>query len=211
MTTVVTPLRPVTPAPLRHTPAEDALGLLTGPFVSALGLALLHGSGIVTGGTAGLSLLLSYLLPVPFAVIFSAVNLPFIALAIHTLGWNFALRTVGCVALVSVFSLVHTALLPDMHLATWYSALVGNLLCGIAILILFRHRSSLGGFNIVCLLLQERLGLRAGYVQMGLDVAVVLCSLATASPVDVLISAGGAVVLNLVLAFNHRPGRYTAA
>jgi uncharacterized membrane-anchored protein YitT (DUF2179 family) len=51
-------------------------------------------------------------------------------------------------------------------------------------------------------------GLRAGYVQMGLDVAVVLGSFFVVDPGIVVLSALGAVVLNVVLAFNHRPGRY---
>ncbi|MFT4264542.1 MAG: YitT family protein [Nocardioides sp.] len=208
MTVAAAPVTPV--AVPRHTVADDVLGLLTGPLVTALGLHLLHASGLVTGGTAGLALLASYLLPVPFGAVFVAVNLPFIVLAVRAKGVTFGLRTIASVALVAVFALVHEAALPDLRLAGWYAAVVGNLLCGIGMLVLFRHRSSLGGFNVVALLLQERLGLRAGYVQMALDVAVIACSLVAVSPAQVLISAGGAVVLNSVIALNHRPGRYAA-
>jgi len=78
----------------------------------------------------------------------------------------------------------------------------------VGLLILFRHQSSLGGFNILALLLQEKLKWRAGYVQMVLDVAIVLAALALVSPVMVLLSAAGATLLNFILALNHRPGRY---
>jgi uncharacterized membrane-anchored protein YitT (DUF2179 family) len=84
----------------------------------------------------------------------------------------------------------------------------GNLLAGTGLLILFRHGASLGGFNVFALLTQEKLGWRAGYVQMILDVAVVLSSFLVVAPDVVALSALGAVVLNIVLAFNHRPGRY---
>ena len=57
------------------------------------------------------------------------------------------------------------------------------------------------------MLAQERLGWRAGYVQLGFDVAVVLLALTVVPPVGVLLSALGVVVLNTVLAMNHRPGR----
>ena len=60
----------------------------------------------------------------------------------------------------------------------------------------------------LALVLQERAGLRAGYVQMGFDVLIVLASLTVVSPWIVLLSALGAVVLNLVLAMNHKAGRY---
>ena len=75
-------------------------------------------------------------------------------------------------------------------------------------LILFRHGSSLGGFNTLALLAQERYGWRAGYVQLALDATIVVASLSIVSPTMVALSALGAVVVNLVLAFNHRPGRY---
>ena len=70
-----------TPESTRHGLAEDLLGLITGTFIASLGLYLLHSSGTVTGGTAGLSLLLSYAVGAPFGVVFLIVNAPFFALA----------------------------------------------------------------------------------------------------------------------------------
>ena len=43
---------------------------------------------------------------------------------------------------------------------------------------------------------------------MGLDVVIILVSFTVAPPLTVLLSAVGAVLLNLILALNHRPGRY---
>jgi len=196
------------PSAVRHSALEDVLGILTGTFAASLGLFLLKSSGAVTGGTAGLALLVSYSVALPFGVIFFAVNLPFFALAVWKKGWNFALRTGAAIALVSVMASLHPAALGTLHIDPVYGVLGGNLLAGVGLLILFRHQSSLGGFNIMALLLQEKLGWRAGYVQMVLDVAIVLASLALVPPLMVLLSAAGATLLNLVLALNHRPGRY---
>lgn len=198
-TTVVAP---------RHSLLEDALGILTGVFVASLGLFLLKTSGVVTGGTAGLALLISYGTKIPFEVLFVAVNLPFFALAAWKKGWNFTARSALSVVLVSVLTPLQAIALAGVHPDPLYAAVAGNLLVGIGLLILFRHQSSLGGFNIVALLAQAHLGIRAGFVQMGLDVAVILISLSVVSPITVLISALGAVILNIVLAVNHRPGRY---
>ena len=196
------------PSAVRHSVVEDVLGILTGTFAASLGLFLLKSSGAVTGGTAGLALLLSYSVPLPFGVIFFGVNLPFFLLAIWKKGWNFALRTGAAIALVSVLASVHPAALGPLHIDPAYGVLGGNLLAGVGLLILFRHKSSLGGFNILALLLQEKLKWRAGYVQMVLDVAIVLAALALVPPLLVLLSAAGATLLNLILALNHRPGRY---
>ena len=138
------------------------------------------------------------------------VSLPFVVLAVRGKGWAFTARSAVAVALVSSFSALQPHLLGVAAIGPLYAALVGNLLAGIGILVVFRHRSSLGGFNVVALLCQERLGWRAGYVQMALDVAVVLAFAAVSHDLALtLASAVGAVLLNLVIAMNHRPGRYT--
>ncbi|SDQ65282.1 Uncharacterised 5xTM membrane BCR, YitT family COG1284 [Pseudarthrobacter chlorophenolicus] len=136
------------------------------------------------------------------------VNLPFFGLAIWKKGWNFALRTGAAIALVSVMASLHPWAFGSLELDPAYGVAAGNLLAGVGLLILFRHQSSLGGFNILALLLQDKLKWRAGYVQMVLDVAIVLAALAVVSPLMVLLSAAGATLLNLILALNHRPGRY---
>ncbi len=52
-----------------------------------------------------------------------------------------------------------------------YGVVAGNLLAGVGLLILFRHRAGLGGFNVLALYLQENFGIRAGYFQLAVDVA----------------------------------------
>jgi uncharacterized membrane-anchored protein YitT (DUF2179 family) len=196
------------PDPIRHGYVEDGLGLATGVVLASLGLVMLHHVHAVTGGTAGLSLLVAYWSGLPFQVLFIAINLPFFALALWKKGVSFTLRSLACVIAASVLSSVQAHLIHLGDVNRLYGVLIGNLLAGVGLLILFRHGSSLGGFNIFALLMQERLGLRAGYVQMGMDICVVLVAFAVVTPTEVLLSALGAVVLNVVLALNHRPGRY---
>lgn len=209
------PTHDPTPAPLPvtvpHSRVEDVLGVLTGTYVVSFGLYLLKLAGAATGGTAGLALVLSYAATLPFGVVFMTVNLPFFVLAWFAKGRSFTVRSAVAVALVSAFSSLHRHVLPVGDLSGTYAVVTGNLLIGIGLLILFRHGASLGGFNILALLAQERLGWRAGYVQLVLDVCVILSALTVASPLVVLLSALGAFVLNVVLALNHRPGRYQGA
>jgi uncharacterized membrane-anchored protein YitT (DUF2179 family) len=198
------------PAPPPHSRFEDGVGIVTGAFLASLGLFALAAGGVTTGGTAGLSLLLAHTLGWSFSLVFVAVSLPFVVLAVRGKGWAFTVRSAVAVALVSAFSAVQPQLLGVVAIGPLYAAVVGNLLAGIGILVVFRHRTSLGGFTVVALLCQERLGWRAGYVQMALDVAVVLAFAAVSHDLGLtLASAAGAVLLNLVIAMNHRPGRYT--
>ena len=193
---------------MAHTLPEDILGLLTGTFTASLGLHLLQSSGAVTGGTAGVALLLDYATALPFWALFAIVNLPFAALALWKKGVNFTVRTAISIGLVSAFSVLHNVAFPIPQIDPVYGTFAGNLLAGIGLLILFRHGASLGGITIIALIVQERLGFRAGWTQMIFDVAIIVAALWVVSWQLVLLSAAGAVLLSLVLALNHRPGRY---
>ncbi len=191
-----------------HSVPEDVLGLVTGTFIAALGLSLLRAADSVTGGTAGLALLVDYATQWPFWLIYALINLPFAVLAIWKKGWSFTLRTALSIGLVSAFTVVNQNYLPIEHLNPVWGTFAGNLLAGVGLLILFRHRASLGGINIIALIVQEKTGFRAGWLQLIVDVVIILSALLVLPWQNVLISAVGAAVLNVVLALNHRPGRY---
>ena len=76
------------------------------------------------------------------------------------------------------------------------------------LLALFRHRASLGGIGAVALDVQDRTGIKAGWVQMGFDAALFALAFLVLPWDRVLWSALGAAVLNLVIAINHRRDRY---
>jgi uncharacterized membrane-anchored protein YitT (DUF2179 family) len=85
---------------------------------------------------------------------------------------------------------------------------MGGFLIGVGLLMLFRHHASLGGLNVLVLWLQQQRGWRAGTVQMAIDCSIVAAALALVDATRVVLSVLGAVALNLVVAVNHRPGRY---
>ncbi|MFP6848443.1 MAG: YitT family protein [Pseudomonas sp.] len=192
----------------RHPLWEDGLALVLGTAMVALGISLYSQAGLLTGGTVGLAFLLKYLLGWPFGLVFFLINLPFYALAIWRMGWPFTLRTFCAVGMVSLLAELTPQWIGFSHLNVVYAALFGGFAMGLGLLMLFRHRASLGGVNILALYLQERFGMRAGAVQMGVDAAIVLASIFVVAPEKVALSVLGAVALNMVLAINHRAGRY---
>ncbi|GAB3551503.1 YitT family protein [Noviherbaspirillum agri] len=194
----------------QHTLFEDIQALLTGTLLVSLGVALLGKASLITGGTVGIAFLLHYLTDISFGKLFFAINLPFYYLAVRKMGWKFTLKTFSAVFLLSAFSEMLPLVFSVDKLNTLYAAAMGGLLCGVGLLVLFRHRSSLGGINVLVLYLQERYGLRAGLVQLGLDATILLLSIPMISLTSVAISLLGAAMLNLTLAINHKPGRYMA-
>lgn len=204
-----TPLDAPPPA-TRHSLIDDTVAFASAAILIALGIAFFEQARLVTGGTAGLALLVSYGLGVPFGAVFLVINLPFFALGWAKLGASFALRTGFAVLLVSAISALQRRWLAFDAVQPAWAALTGGLLVGVGLLILFRHRCSLGGFNVLALWLQERRGWRAGWVQLGLDAAILLLSLGMVGAGTVVLSLLGVTALNMTLAVNHRPGRYVA-
>ena len=145
---------------------------------------------------------------VPFWLLFFLLNLPFYVLAVWRIGWPFAIRTFVAVSLVSLFSRSMGTWVDFAQLDPTYAAVMGGGLCGTGMLMLFRHGAGLGGVNILAVYLQERHGIRAGYFQLAVDLAILGAAFFVLSPDRLFLSVLGAAVVNMVLAINHKPGRY---
>ena len=179
-----------------------------GAALAALGLAILRHLGLITGQTAGLALLISTVTGLAFGPVFFVINLPFYVLAVKRMGWAFTLKTFAAVSLVALFSMLQPRLITFGEIDPLAGAVLAGMLSGAALLALFRHRASLGGIGILAVWLQDRFGIRAGWVQMGIDAAIFGAAFLVLDPGAVLYSMAGAVVLNLVIAINHRRDRY---
>ncbi|MEE1675681.1 YitT family protein [Agarivorans aestuarii] len=192
----------------QHNWLEDFLALLIGTTMVALGVFFFKETQLLTGGTAGLALLAAQFFGLSFGQLFILINLPFFILGFAKMGAAFTFRTMACVVLVSVFTDYMHLVIELAELNRIYAALSGGFLIGTGMLILIRHKGSLGGVNILALYLQKRFNIRAGHVQMALDVVIVTASYFLV-PLSVLLwSIVGAFALNIVIALNHKSGRY---
>ena len=201
---------PLPPKASRHRPHEDVQALVTGTLFVALGVVLFRQAGLLTGGTAGIAFLVHYATGWNFSVVFFAINVPFYGLAYRRMGLPFTVKTLVAVSLLSAFAEWVPHWLTVASVATPFASVLGGLLMGAGMLMLFRHRASLGGLNVLVLYLQETRGWRAGHLQMALDCSIVLAAMAVVPWTHIVWSVVGAVALNLTLAVNHRPGRYVA-
>jgi uncharacterized membrane-anchored protein YitT (DUF2179 family) len=192
----------------RHRLYEDALAMLTGTLFVSFGMSIYAKATLLVGSTAGLALLLHYVTGIGFGPIFFLVNLPFYVLAFRRMGWRFAVRTFVAVSLVSVFSRFNGSWIDFSHLDPVYATVIGGGLTGTGLLMLFRHRTGLGGVTILAIYLQEDFGIRAGYFQLAVDLAILAAAFFVLPPGRLLLSVVGAAIVNLILAINHKPGRY---
>ena len=193
-----------------HSVLEDAQGIGAGVVVTALGLALYQGAGLVTSGMAGLALVLSYATGWDAGILFWGLNLPFYVLAILRMGAAFTIKTFAAITALSVLVSVQGQWfnLTDLH--PGYAAVSGGVLVGFGLLGLFRHRASLGGIGILALYFQDRMGWRPGITQLVFDLGIFTIGLLVLPWGAMAWSLLGALVLNLFLTINHRLDRYIA-
>jgi len=194
-----------------HTPLEDAQGLTVGCFLTSLGLVFLTHLGFLTGQTAGVALLIAYPNDWSFGLVFFLVNIPFYVFAYIRLGLEFTIKSIICVTAVSVLSDYMPLFITFERLDPVVGTLVFGVTVGFGLLACFRHNGSLGGLGVVALIIQDKTGFRAGWVQLIVDGAIFAAAIFLFPATVVAYSLLGAVVLNGVIAFNHRRDRYVAS
>lgn len=195
---------------IRHTRMEDAQGLIFGTAMCAFGIIILTSAGLVTGQTAGAAVLIAYVTGWEFGIVFFAINIPFYWLAWRSIGAEFTCKTFIAVALISGISLLISDFVAVSVIHPAAAAVLFGMVSGAGLLAIFRHKASLGGVGIVAFGLQDRLGWRAGWVQLGFDLVLFGLALLVLEPSLVAWSLLGAVVLNAIIGINHRRDHYIA-
>ncbi len=194
---------------LEHSLPEDAMAFVLGTALCAFSVIVLTHLGLITGQTAGLGVLLSYVTGFSFGVVFFIVNLPFYLFAWVRMGPRFTIKSFIAVALVSVLTEVMSRNITFAALNPTLGAFLAGATAGMGLIVLFRHGASLGGVGVVGLWLQDKVGIQAGWVQLGFD--IVLFGVALFVLPDLALVAWslmGAVIVNLIIAVNHRKDRY---
>jgi len=196
--------------PSHHSAFEDAQGLFFGTLMCALGLQFLTHAGFITGQTAGMALVISYATGWDFGPVFFAVNLPFYWLGLRRIGLTFTVKSLISVTLLSAMAALMPRWIAFETLNPLLAGVLFGFITGSGLLAIFRHGGSLGGIGIVALMVQDRTGFRAGWLQMGFDAVLFTLALIWIPLDRVLWSLPGVVILNFVLAVNHRRDRYIA-
>ncbi|SHH31157.1 YitT family protein [Ferrimonas marina] len=193
-----------------HSWLEDLFSLAIGVLVVSVAIVVLKQAGVLVGGVAGLALLIGRVFELEFGPLFFALSAPFYLMAWFRMNRVFTLKSLGCVGLIAWLSELLGQRIAIDGLSPMMAAVVGGVLCGLGLLALFRHNASAGGFNVLVMYCQERFNLRAGYLQMGLDLVILVATFLLFSAETLLASTLCIVLMNGVLGVNHRPGRYTA-
>ncbi|GGM41845.1 membrane protein [Paraliobacillus quinghaiensis] len=185
---------------------EKIIKVFLGIIIVSIGVLTLKHAELITGGTAGLALNLSYLFSQPFSLIFFLVNIPFYIFSILRMGWKFTLTTIVSVSLLSILTGLDV-FLPNFTVSIWIGAIIGGAFIGFGLSILFANGSSLGGSNILALFFHKRYQFNPGTTNFLFDIVVVTTGIYTVGIVRGLASVLSIAVISVIV--SHFKSRIT--
>lgn len=198
----------IDPSIREHTLFEDLMAISLASVFISFGIALFSKMNFLIGGTAGVAFLTQYATGFSFGKIFFLINIPFYLLALWKLGKVFTLKTFTAVFLVSFCTDYVPNVFEFGEINPIYGAALGGFLIGTGLLMLFRHKASLGGLNIVSIYLQKFHNVSAGRFQMCVDAIIIVSAIFVVDLMSIVYSVLASIFLNLILAVNYRRGRY---
>lgn len=134
---------------------------------------------IITGGTAGLALLLHYVTPFTIGSLMVAVNAPLLLLGGKYLGKMFAIRTIVTIALISLMIdfFVEIIQLKPFVEDTILAAIFGGIFIGVGLALVIKGNSSAGGSTIIARIVSANSEIKPSTVILVIDSLIILSSL----------------------------------
>ena len=137
--------------------------------------------GITLGGATGISAMVQYASngKIPMFITYFGINLALLIFSIRRLGWAFSLKTAfGVIVLTVAF-----ALIPIQKIGTFIgetevfmAVVLGGLLSGTGIGIVFLNNGSSGGTDIIAKLVTQKRNITLGRVMLYCDVFIIFSS-----------------------------------
>lgn len=138
---------------------------------------------ITSGGLAGISSVISWAFNVPFSLPYNFINLSLLFVALKVLGWRFSLKTVYSVLILGVGTTsVEKYVLPLMRDylplqgQTAMATVLGSILIGLSLAIIFSRNGSTGGTDIVAAIVHKYKPVTIGRTLMYIDAVTVVSS-----------------------------------
>ena len=134
-------------------------------------------SGVIIGGTSGISVILTYVLDFSPGTIITVINIALILLAFLLLGKDMAIKTLVGSVLTTVFigGLEKPLTLSSPLIGSkLVSALVGAAIIAVASGIMFYVDSSSGGTDIIALIVKKYSRIKIGKALLVTDILIVL-------------------------------------
>lgn len=152
-----------------------AFGLL---MYSAAWKAFLLPHQITGGGVTGIGAIIFYATGIPISATYFSINFVLLAIAVRTVGLKFSLRTIYGVAVLTFFFAVLPQAIPGTFVGkedNFMACVLGGLLAGAGIGIVFISNGSSGGTDIIAKVVNKYRNITLGRMLLYCDV-LIICS-----------------------------------
>lgn len=152
-----------------------ALGLL---LYSAAWKGFLLPHLITGGGATGVGAIVYYATGIPISITYFSINFVLLVIAVRTVGLSFSLRTIYGVGMLTTFFALMPQAVPGTFVGAddnFMACVIGGLLSGIGIGMVFLSNGSSGGTDIIAKVVNKYRNITLGRVLLYCDV-LIICS-----------------------------------
>lgn len=172
---------------LKSTRNLNLLYIIMGSIFCAIGVVyFLVPNSLITGGTAGLALLLHHLTPFTIGTWMFLINVPLVLVGTKYFGKMYAIKSVSTIVLISVLIDVLNELvkLPAITNETLLGSIFGGIFIGLGLGFIIKGKSSAGGSSIIATIIASKTKYKASEAMLFIDAAVILFSIYVFGDVD---------------------------
>lgn len=167
---------------------KDYVLIAVGVIIYTMGMAVfMLPYGLTMGGVAGVASIIYYATGLEMQITYFAINFIFLIVGVRVLGFRFCLKTIYAIVLVTVMLWAEQRLIevPDVANAaqmvlpklvgdqTFMAAVLGALMCGVGLAVIFMNNGSTGGTDIVAAIVNKYKPMSLGSVIMACDVVII--------------------------------------
>ncbi|HEX7583770.1 MAG TPA: YitT family protein, partial [Prolixibacteraceae bacterium] len=129
---------------------------------------------ITGGGISGLSAVIFYSTKIPIGLTFFLINVVLVAIAMKILGASFGIKTIFSMIVLSLLFSIPQSLFPEAIIKdNFLSAVLGGMLGGVGIGLVFSRGGSTGGTDIIAMIINKYHNISPGRIIMYCDVIII--------------------------------------
>ena len=178
---------------------KDYMVIIFGLLLYALGwVGFLLPNEITTGGVTGIAALIYYGTKIPVSASYFTINVVLLLAAIKILGLKFFVRTIFSVFMCSFFLGILPRFIPNplVDEQPFMSAIIGGILCGVGVGLVFVSNGSTGGTDIIAMIINKYKTISYGRIIMLCDLLIIGCSIFIFKDIATVIYGGVMVAVN---------------
>jgi len=165
-------------------------------FIMLMGLTLyafswtlfLVPAEITGGGISGLAAVIFYSTKIPIGLTFFAINVVLVGIAMKILGASFGIKTIFSMSVLSVLFSIPQNMFPGAIINdNFLSAVLGGMLGGVGIGLVFSRGGSTGGTDIIAMIINKYRNISPGRIIMYCDVIIIGSSFFLVHSIDKMV------------------------